>query len=143
MSLLFIFLVMSVRPPKMNPQSKIKSKFHTLLHQSGFPHLALWGEVFVGPVKYLVLLPIYFFIYFLTSHVAHPTRNELRVLSLLGIYGSEERLARFAFPKCPLLFFFSPITGAFTLHSDQSFPGTPGRLCSRTGIDPGNTEFHH
>ena len=42
------------------------------------------------------------------------------------------------FPKGPLL--FSSNTGSFTLHSDQSFPGTPSQLCSRTGIDPGNKE---
>ena len=40
----------------------------------------------------------------------------------------------FLFPKHPLL--LSSNTGSFTLHSDQSFPSTPGQPCSRIGIDP-------
>ena len=37
--------------------------------------------------------------------------------------------------------FFSSNTGSFTLHSDQSFPGTPSQLCSRTGTDPERRKY--
>lgn len=37
-------------------------------------------------------------------------------------------------------FFFLSNSRSPTLHSDQSFPGIPVRLCSKTGIDPRKTK---
>lgn len=94
------------------------------------------GKVSLGNTWSSVNNPICF----LMSHVTHPTLNELLarslgVLSQTGIYGSEERLSGFTFQRA-LRFFFLSNNGSPTLHSDQSFPGIPVRLCSKTGIDP-------
>lgn len=118
-----------------------------MLQQSGFPRSeSRQGFIRVG--KYLVLQEssffsllflLFVFILFWTSHVAHPTLNEL-LARIKEYFLKQEFMAQrrgslgFLFPKCPLL--LSSDTGSFTLHSDQSFPNTPSQLCSRIGIDP-------
>lgn len=99
------------------------------------------GKVWLGNTWSSVNHPICF----LMSHVTHPTLNELLarslgVLSQTGIYGSEERQSGFTFQKALRFFFFLSNSRSPTLHSDQSFPGIPVRLCSKTGIDPRKTK---
>lgn len=145
MSLLFIYFFVvlvsfSFMSPKMNPWSKRKGNSVRCFNSQD--SLALCqGEVSLGLGNNLVLRESSFSFFdksYRTSNTEWVVSKELRsTFSSRNLWLRRE--ARWVFfPKGPLL--FSSNTGSFTLHSDQSFPGTPSQLCSRTGIDPGNKE---
>lgn len=128
---------------KTNPRSQKQKVFPVWRSNSQDSRRSGWRQhVLLGNTWSSVNNPTCF----LMSQVTHPTLNELLarslgVLSQTGIYGSEERLSGFSFQKALrfsffFFFFFLSNNGSPTLHSDQSFPGIPVRLCSKTGIDP-------
>lgn len=152
-SLLFInfFLALvsfSFMSPKMDPWSK-KRKGNSLWcfnSQDSHPHARLKLRFFLfGLVGEITWSSGNHLFHFLTSHVAHPTLKWIVSKELRSTFSSrnlwlrrEARLDFFFLPKGPPV--LSSNTGRFTLHSDQSFPNTPSRLCSRIGIDPGKKE---
>lgn len=137
----FLFSVVVFFYRRQNESLKPKKRFSAWSSNSQDSRRSGWRQRFyweiLGPPWIILFVCLFVF---LMSHVTHPTLNELLarslgVLSQTGIYGSVERLSGVSFHQA-LRFFFLSNHGSPTLHSDQSFPGIPVRLCSKTGIDP-------